>query len=316
MSLIPGTIQKLKLAREVSPYGYFLTDGESEVLMHYTEIVGHRPKVGEEYDVFIFFDSEDRIAATMKRPLIMLGEVARLAVADIHPRIGAFLEMGLGRQLLLPLSEQPELKELRPKRGDEVHVILAQDKVGRLVAKVAFEEELAEVAFRAPESWHNTWVEGWVTKTLKIGSFVMIDGGVIGFGAYGFIPADERTRLLRLGERVRARVTFVREDGRVNLSMNQLKQVGRLEDSDRILAHLRERPGGAMPYSDETQADIIKQKFGISKGAFKRAVGKLMREGIVTQEGSWTKLNPENKGAAETAEAGVEAGKGQAGVQE
>ena len=94
MSLIPGTIQKLKLAREVSPYGYFLTDGESEVLMHYTEIVGHRPKVGEEYDVFIFFDSEDRIAATMKRPLIMLGEVARLAVADIHPRIGAFLRWG------------------------------------------------------------------------------------------------------------------------------------------------------------------------------------------------------------------------------
>ena len=316
MSLIPGTIQKLKLAREVSPYGYFLTDGESEVLLHYTEIVGHRPKVGEEYDVFIFFDSEDRIAATMKRPLIMLGEVARLAVADIHPRIGAFLEMGLGRQLLLPLSEQPELKELRPQRGDEVHVILAQDKVGRLVAKVAFEEELAEVVFRAPESWHNTWVEGWVTKTLKIGSFVMIDGGVLGFGAYGFIPADERTRLLRLGERVRARVTFVREDGRANLSMNQLKQVGRLEDSDRILEYLRERPGGAMPYSDETQADIIKQKFGISKGAFKRAVGKLMREGVVTQEGSWTKLNPEHQEAAETAKAGVEAGNGQAGVQE
>ena len=316
MSLIPGTIQKLKLAREVSPYGYFLTDGESEVLMHYTEIVGHRPKVGEEYDVFIFFDSEDRIAATMKRPLIMLGEVARLAVADIHPRIGAFLEMGLGRQLLLPLSEQPELKELRPQRGDEVHVILAQDKVGRLVAKVAFEEELAEVVFRAPESWHNTWVEGWVTKTLKIGSFVMIDGGVLGFGAYGFIPADERTRLLRLGERVRARVTFVREDGRANLSMNQLKQVGRLEDSDRILEYLRERPGGAMPYSDETQADIIKQKFGISKGAFKRAVGKLMREGVVTQEGSWTKLNPEHQEAAEPAKTGVEAGNGQAGVQE
>ncbi|BBH21340.1 hypothetical protein Back11_26850 [Paenibacillus baekrokdamisoli] len=316
MTLIPGTIQKLKLAREVSPYGYFLTDGESEVLMHYTEIVGHRPKVGEEYDVFIFFDSEDRIAATMKTPLIMLGEVARLAIADIHPRIGAFLEMGLGRQLLLPLSEQPELKELRPKRGDEVHVILAQDKIGRLVAKVAFEEELSELAFRAPSSWHNTWVEGWVTKTLKIGSFIMIDGGVLGFGAYGFIPAEDRTRLLRLGERVRARVTFVREDGRVNLSMNQRKEVGRLEDSDRILAFLRERPGGAMPYSDETQADTIKQKFGISKGAFKRAIGKLMREGIVTQEGSWTKLNPEHQAGTDAAEASEVAVDEQVGSQE
>ncbi|WP_219836259.1 S1 RNA-binding domain-containing protein [Paenibacillus sp. R14(2021)] len=290
MSLIAGTIMNLRVAREVSPYGYFLTDGEAEVLMHYTEIVGKRPKIDNSYDVFLFFDSEDRIAATMKTPLIQLGQVARLAVADIHPRIGAFLEMGLGRQLLLPLSEQPELKELRPKRGDEVHVILAHDKIGRLVAKTAFEEELAELAFHAPSSWHNTWVEGWVTKTLKIGSFVMVDGGVLGFGAYGFIPADDRTRLLRLGERVKARVTFVREDGRVNLSMNQRKEVGRLEDSDRILAFIKERPNGSMPYSDDTQADIIKQKFGISKGAFKRALGKLMREGLVTQDGNWTKL--------------------------
>ncbi|SEN07307.1 S1 RNA-binding domain-containing protein [Paenibacillus sp. OV219] len=290
MSLVAGTTQNLKLAREVSPYGYFMTDGENEVLMHYTELVGHRPQIGQSYDVFLFFDSEDRIAATMKKPLIQLGEVARLKVADIHPRIGSFLEMGLGRQLLLPLSEQPELKELRPKVGDEVHVILAHDKIGRLVAKIAFEEELAELAFHAPSSWHNTWVEGWVTKTLKIGSFVMIDGGVLGFGAYGLIPADDRTRLLRLGERVHARVTFVREDGRVNLSMQQRKEVGRMEDSDRLLAFLKERPNGAMPYSDATTADIIKQKFGISKSAFKRALGKLMRDGIITQEGNWTKL--------------------------
>lgn len=301
MSLVAGTTQRLKLAREVSPYGYFMTDGENEVLMHYTELVGHRPQIGQFYDVFLFFDSEDRIAATMKKPLIQLGEVARLKVADQHPRIGSFLEMGLGRQLLLPLSEQPELKELRPKVGDEVHVILAHDKIGRLVAKVAFEEELAELAFHAPSSWHNTWVEGWVTKTLKIGSFVMIDGGVLGFGAYGFIPADDRTRLLRLGERVKARVTFVREDGRVNLSMQQRKEVGRLEDSDRILAFLKERPNGAMPYSDATDAEIIKQKFGISKGAFKRALGKLMRDGAITQEGNWTKL-AEQAAAAEKQE--------------
>ncbi|WP_308638809.1 CvfB family protein [Paenibacillus silvisoli] len=306
MTLVAGTTVRLKLAREVSPYGYFMTDGESEVLMHYTELVGHRPQIGQFYDVFLFFDSEDRIAATMKKPLIQLGQVARLAVADIHPKIGAFLEMGLGRQLLLPLSEQPELKELRPRRGDEVHVILAHDKIGRLVAKVAFEEELAELAFHAPQSWHNTWIEGWVTKTLKIGSFVMIDGGVLGFGAYGFIPADDRTRLLRLGERVKARVTFVREDGRVNLSMQQRKEVGRLEDSDRLLKFMKERPNGAMPYSDETQADIIKQKFGISKSAFKRALGKLMREGLVTQEGSWTKLTEQAAAAEAPASGGAE----------
>ena len=72
--------------------------------------------------------------------------------------------------------------------------------------------------------------------------------------------------------------------------MTERKEVGRVEDAERILSFLQERPGGGMPYSDETEAEIIKNKFGISKGAFKRAVGKLMREGIVTQKGSWTYL--------------------------
>ncbi|WP_274651979.1 S1 RNA-binding domain-containing protein [Paenibacillus humicola] len=290
MSLIAGTIQKLRVAREVPPYGFFLTDGDSEVLMHYTEIIDKKPKPGAEVDVFLYFDSEDRPAATMKKPLITLGDVARLAVADLHPRIGAFLEMGLGRQLLLPMSEQPEAKELRPQRGDEVYVTLAHDKAGRLVAKTASEEQLAKLAFRVPSAWRHTWVEGWVTKTLKLGSFVLIDGGVIGFGAMGLIPESERSHPLRLGERARARVTFVREDGRVNLSMVPPKEVGRVEDADRILAFLEERPGGRMPYSDETPADIIKQKFGISKSAFKRAVGKLMRDGRAKQLGGWTEL--------------------------
>ncbi|MBW7473762.1 RNA-binding protein [Paenibacillus oenotherae] len=301
MSLVAGTYVNVRVAREVSPYGYFLNDGESDVLLHYTEIVGERPQPGDDIEVFLFYDTEDRIAATMKKPLITLGEVARLVVADVHPRIGAFLEMGLGRQLLLPMSEQPEMKELRPIPGDEVFVKLAHDKIGRLVAKIAFEEDLAELAFRAPESWRNTWVEGWVTKPLKMGSFVLIDGGVVGFGVMGLIPADDRTRQLRLGERVSARVTYVREDGRVNLSMTLRKEVGRLEDSEKLLAFLRERPGGAMPYSDETSADIIKQRFGISKSAFKRAIGKLMREGLVTQQGSWTKLVEGEAAASDSA---------------
>ncbi|WP_260405342.1 RNA-binding protein, partial [Paenibacillus sp. 598K] len=197
---------------------------------------------------------------------------------------------GLGRQLLLPISELPELREYRPVVGDEVFVTLAHDRTGRLVAKLAGERELAPLTFAAPESWRNQTTLGWVTKTLQIGSFVLIDGGVIGFGAYGFIPAVERTRALRLGERVEARVSFIREDGRVNLAMTPLKQVGRMLDADRILAFLQERPRGAMPYSDETPSDIIKQRFGISKAAFKRALGKLMRDRLIRQEGSWTYL--------------------------
>ncbi len=234
--------------------------------------------------MFIFFDTEDRPAATMRKPLITLGELVRLQVADINPRLGCFLEIGLGRQLLLPLSELPEKREYRPQRGDEIYVKLAHDKSGRLLAKAAIEPDLAPLVFHAPESWSNNWVEGWVTKTLQMGSFVLVDGGVVGFGVYGMIPAVERSGTLRLGQRVKARITHIREDGRVNLSMAPRKEIGRVEDADTILAFLKDRPKGAMPYSDDTPADVIKQKFGISKSAFKRAMGKLMREGVVRRK--------------------------------
>ncbi|GMK41366.1 hypothetical protein PCCS19_44220 [Paenibacillus sp. CCS19] len=288
--MIAGTIVRLRVAREVSPYGFFVTDGTQDVLLHYSEIVGQKIKPGDDVEVFIYYDTDDRISATMRKPLITLGEMARLRVADIHPRLGCFLEIGLGRQLLLPLSELPENKDFRPIIGDEVFVVLHNDKQGRLIAKLAGEDDFMTKVFRAPSDWRNRWIEGWVTKTLQMGSFVLLDGGVLGFGAFGMIPASERNRTLRLGERVKARVTFVREDGRVNLSLVERKEVGMLEDADRVLAFLKERPNGAMPYSDETPADLVKQRFGISKSAFKRALGKLMREGLVEQEGNWTKL--------------------------
>lgn len=301
--MIAGTIVRLRVAREVSPYGFFVTDGTQDVLLHYSEIVGPKIKPEDDVEVFIFYDTDDRLAATMRKPLITLGEMARLKVADIHPRLGCFLEIGLGRQLLLPLSELPENKEFRPIIGDEVFVVLHNDKQGRLIAKLAGEEDFMTKVFHAPTDWRNRWIEGWVTKTLQMGSFVLLDGGVVGFGAFGMIPASERNRTLRLGERVKARVTFVREDGRVNLSLVERKEVGMLEDADRVLAFLKERPNGAMPYSDETPADLVKQRFGISKSAFKRALGKLMREGHVVQEGNWTKLiaKPSEDGAADPA---------------
>jgi hypothetical protein len=273
----------------VSPNGYFLTDGHQDVLMHYSEATGP-VAIGDPLDVFLYFDTEDRLAATMRRPKMLLGEVGLLEVVDVHPRYGLFLEMGLGRNLLLPYSELPELEELRPHVGDSVYVTLANDRQGRLVAKLAGESELVSRCFAAPADWRNRWVEARVYKPLQMGTFVVCDGGVIGFGVVGFIPAAERTSLLRLGEKVRVRITFIREDGRVNLSLRPPKELGQNEDADKVLTFLRSRPNGAMPYSDETPADIIAAKFGISKAAFKRALGKLMRDRIVVQKGNWTHL--------------------------
>lgn len=290
MSLIAGTTVTLEVMREVSPYGYFLSAGDEDIMLHYTELVGSKPKIGDKVEVFIFFDTEDRPAATMKKPYLTLGEMALLEVADIHPRLGCFLEMGLGRQLLLPLGELPELVELRPQIGDKVFAIMEHDKQGRLRAKLAGEQELAPLAVPAPASWQGQTVTARVYKPLQMGTFVLVDAGVLGFGIIGMVHSSERSRLLRLGEVFEARITHIREDGRVNLSMGQRKEVGRDVDSAALLEFLNSRPGGGMPYSDATPPDIIKQRFGISKSAFKRALGKLMKEGLIVQKENWTYL--------------------------
>lgn len=183
------------------PYGYFLGAGDQDVMLHYTELVGSKPKIGAKVEVFIFFDTEDRLAATMKKPLLTLGEMALLEVADIHPRLGCFLEMGLGRQLLLPIGELPELIELRPQIGDKVFVLMEHDKQGRLRAKLAGEQEFAPLAFSAPESWKGQNVTARVYRPLQMGTFVIIDGGVLGFGVIGMIHSSERSRLLRVESR-------------------------------------------------------------------------------------------------------------------
>ncbi|ANE47269.1 RNA-binding protein [Paenibacillus swuensis] len=300
MSLTAGTIVKLKVNREVSPFGFFVGDGEEELLMPYSD-ANTKVRVGDNVEVFIHHDTDDRMMATMRRPVLTLGEMALLQVADIHPRLGCFLEMGLGRQMLLPNRQLPELHELRPLIGDHVYAVMGHDKQGRLLAKLATEDELIERCFHAPSSWKGQWMEAVVYKPLQMGTFVVVEGGVLGFGAIGMIHASERVGLPRLGERVKVRVAFIREDGRVNLSMKQPKEVGRDDDAELLLAFIKERPNGGMPYSDATAADLIQTRFGISKSAFKRAVGKLMKEGLVYQEGSWTYLTANREQAGQGA---------------
>ncbi|SDM87018.1 hypothetical protein SAMN04487897_101317 [Paenibacillus sp. yr247] len=293
MRLEAGSLVTLEVAREVPPNGYFLSDGYQDVLLPYAEIVG-KIKPGDQVEAFLFHDTQDRLMATMKRPLLLMGEVGLLEVVDIHPRFGYFLEMGLGRNLLLPYRHVPELETLRPQVGDKVYATLAHDRQGRLIAKLALEEDLAPLCVRAPSSWGNQWVKARVYRPLQIGTFVICEAGVLGYGVIGLIAAPERTRLLRVGELVDVRVAFVREeDGRVNLSMRLPKEKGLHEDAERIMSVLQERPGKAMPFSDKTSADIIKDRFGLSKAAFKRALGKLMKDGLIYQEDDWTYLKQE-----------------------
>jgi predicted RNA-binding protein (virulence factor B family) len=297
MNLTAGTLTELWVRRETSPYGWFLGFGAEEgpeVLLPYGEVVGEKPEVGTDVEVFLFHDDKERITATLRKPFLVIGEMAKLTVADFHPHFGFFLEMGIGRQLLLPLKQFPiERRNVWPQKGDELFVVMKHDKEGRMLARLAKIDDFAPHIVRAPTSWLNEWKEGWVTDVYRDGVFTLVDGGILGLGALGYIHEGSMNHPLRIGQKFSARVTQVREDGRVSLSIKLAKESGRLEDADRILAFVKERPGGAMPYSDQTSADDIKRRFGLSKSAFKRALGKLMKEGLVIQKGNWTHLNAE-----------------------
>ncbi|HEY0828900.1 MAG TPA: S1-like domain-containing RNA-binding protein [Bacilli bacterium] len=289
MSLKAGNYVELQVKREVSPNGFFLSNGEEDVLLHYTELT-REVKLNDRLEVFLYHDTEGRLSATMKRPLLQLGELALLEVVDIHPRLGCFLEIGLGRNLLLPMSDLPDHSALRPLRGDKVYATMTHDRQGRLMAKLAGVKELKTKTFGAPATWKNQWVEGRVYNPLETETFVLCEGGLVGFGVIGMIHVTDRTRTLRLGEKVKARVTFVREDGHVNLSMISQKEVGRDEDSAMILAYLHKQADGSMPFTDDSSAESINEQFRISKSAFKRALGKLMKENLVYQEAGFTFL--------------------------
>jgi hypothetical protein len=315
MTMTAGTTVRLRVRREAPPYGWFAAEGEeggAEVLLPYAEAVERRPEVGGETEVFLFHDDKGRLTATQRKPLIRLGELARLAVADIHPRFGYFLEMGIGRQLLLPVKELPaERRNVWPEIGDELFVVMKHDKEGRMLGRLAKADDFAGLVVRAPAQWRNEWKEAWVTAVYRDGVFALVEGGVLGFGVLGYVHESVMTRPLRIGEKFKARVAAVRDDGRVNLSMRQPKETGRLEDADRLLGFLRERPGGRMPYSDETPADIIRKRFGLSKSAFKRALGKLMKDGLIIQQGSWTLLTELGQSAGAPAESAGEADGGE-----
>lgn len=287
MSLEAGKTVTLRVEREVPPYGFFLSKAGEDILLPYAEARGELT-VGDDAEVFLFHDARDRLTATMRTPFVRLGELALLEVADVHPRYGCFLEMGIGRQLLLPSSELPAHAALRPQVGDRVYIRLAYDKQGRMLAKAAKEQDLAERVFSAPDAWKNRDVKCRVYAAQKAATFVICLDEKLGFGAFGMIHESERTRPLRVGELLTARVAFVRKDGRVNLSMRPLKERSLETDAEAIWSFLLARPNGAMPYSDETHADVIREKFGISKSAFKRALGRLMKEGKVVQRNGWT----------------------------
>lgn len=225
------------------------------------------PKEAERGDilsVFLYKDSEDRLIATTSEPYISLGEIARLTVTDVT-KIGAFLDWGLAKDLFLPFKEQTR----RVKKGDKVLVALYIDKSSRLCATM----HIYDYLLTGGDYKENDHVTGYVYEiTDSFGVFVAVDGKYS-----ALIPHNEMNREFQVGEKIQARIKEIREDGKLTLSLQEKLPVQMGMDAQMIFERL-ESAGGYLPFHDKTSPEIIKREFKMSKNAFKRALGRLMKE--------------------------------------
>lgn len=263
-----GKIQKLQVLREKT-FGVYVGEpenGDTAVLLP-RKHVPEGTKTGDELDVFIYKDSEDRLIATTETPLVQVGETAVLEVKEVS-RIGAFLNMGLEKDLLLPFKEQNH----RVQPGEKCLVALYVDKSHRLAATMKV------YAYMSNQSPYKK--DDWVTGTIyeiseKLGAFVAVDNRY-----YGLIPRGELFGSYREGDVVEARVSKVRSDGKLDLNP-KAKAYQQMETDAQMVLNAMEELGGVLPFNDRVAPEVIKQQFGLSKNAFKRAVGRLLKEGKI-----------------------------------
>lgn len=281
LKLQPSTVATLTALRE-SEMGIFLDAGtgntSDDILLHKQQQTGP-VAVGDQVKVFLYRDPKGRLTASMRVPKMREGQVARVRVINTS-RDGAFVDVGAERGIFMPYAGMRG----RVKEGDVVWVELYSDKSGRLAVTMEVEDALRRASRSAEGLEVGTKLKGSVYNYGDNGAFLFTEQRYI-----AFLHFSEMTTRPKVGEEVEVRVAFVREDGRINVSMRPQKEFAMDIDAEAILKLLEER-GGKMPYSDDTSAEVIKAKFQISKSAFKRALGRLMKSGKIEQKDGWTYL--------------------------
>ena len=265
-----GKKQKLQVLKKVD-FGVYLgepmqADVKEKVLLPIKQ-VPEQTKEGDILEVFIYKDSMDRMIATVREPDLQVGETAVLKVVQTS-RIGAFLDWGLEKDLLLPFREQT----MRVKEGQECLVALYIDKSERLCATMKVYPYLS---LRTPYGM-NDEVQGRVYEiSERFGVFVAVDDHYC-----AMVPKREAQGKFRIGEVRKFRVTEVKEDGKMNLSAHQKAYLQIGEDA-KLVRKVIDEFAGVLPFDDKVSPQVIEREFGLSKNAFKRAVGHMLKNGEI-----------------------------------
>lgn len=267
----PGTVEELKILRFRDFGAYLGEEGAHDAVLLPKKEVPEDASVGDTVRVFIYLDSEDRPIATTREPRIVLGGTAVLKIREVS-QIGGFLDWGLEKDLFLPYHEMAG----HPKAGEEVLVRLYTDRSGRLCASMRDLWNLLstdspygrgdEVTGRIYEFGHSD----------NFGTFVAVDDRYS-----GMLPPTEDMRGHRIGEVLHLTVTGVKPDGKLDLSTRQTREKQIPADAEKVLSVI-DSYAGVLPFTEKASPEVIFRETGLSKAAFKRAVGHLYRERLIT----------------------------------
>lgn len=271
-----GKYNTLEVARE-TPHGFFLIDKETEdtILLPFGSIM-EKPVVGEEIEIFAYKDSEDRPVATMKKPLCTVGELAVLEVVA-ETKIGNFVSIGLERDVLVPFKEQAYKLEVSGKYLFTLYL----DKTGRLTATTYVDKDLLYTDKYKVSEEVSGIVYGFQTnETIMVAVDNMYKGVVL---------KKEYYREVKEGEILELYLKGYYEDNKMELTLRKTDEVQRSKLEDIIYNYLKDN-GGSMPYNDKTSPAMIQEVFHESKNFFKKALGGLMKNGLIYQDENGTYL--------------------------
>ena len=261
-----GEKQRLLVIKRVE-FGIYLAeheDDETRVLLPAKQ-VPENTRVGDELEVFLYKDSKDRLIATTNEPYLMLGQTAVLKVLEVG-KIGAFLDWGLEKDLFLPFKEMTA--KVQPE--DEILVTLYIDKSRRLCATMKGIYDLLEKDSPYEKVMN---VSGRVYEfSDNFGTFVAVDDKYS-----AMIPAFEDCSHLRIGDVIEARITNVKPDGKLDLTLREKAYLQMDADAQKVLEVIDEY-AGVLPFNDKASPEVIKREIQMSKNSFKRAVGHLYKE--------------------------------------
>lgn len=275
-----GTIAKGKIIDQNDEAYYVQIEGLTYELKRKEITQEQQPKLGDEIKGFLYDDKQHNREMTQFLPFAQQDQYGWGKVTDVKFDLGVFVDIGLpDKDVVLSVDDLPFAKERWPRKDDQLLVHLETDDKERIWAKLADENIFEQLAAHFPNDMKNKDVFGTVYSSREIGAFVITTDYYL-----AFVHASQMSRPLRLGEQFKGRVVGISQYGRLNLSSlpRAFEEID--DDAQMILMSLRRKNTKTLPFYDKSDAQEIKNYFGISKAAFKRALGHLLKARYISED--------------------------------